>query len=354
MSRHEREIGRVRLANGLRKFTQDDLIWNNLVLTRAAEIPVQLGPLGSGTITFQIEGSSVEMESQITISLDGNLIDINVSAGLIDTLGLGTENKARDEIWTEEPALAALVLEHLFTPLIVSVEGAQNCNIAINAFQPVPQKPSVPRVQFGFTIALEEQKQPLFCKVTTASPDAAQKLFSLVESLPSKTAESYAQISHTLRVCSPKFLITHQTLCALQPGNGLLLDPRWHPSEELDLWLTEHHCIALYPSENGEYYTSIDPGTPILPHPSVLDLPMTSQNSKGLSIGDVPVTLSLEMDRIELSFDDLSEIIKGSMLRLNIAKPERLQMLVNGKNYGTAELIRIDDGYGIRVIDLNF
>jgi len=69
-------------------------------------------------------------------------------------------------------------------------------------------------------------------------------------------------------------------------------------------------------------------------------------------IMDLPVTLSLEVGRTKMSVGGLLRLRQGSVVELDRAAGEPLDVLVNGQLIAYGEIVVINDKFGIRLIDV--
>ena len=67
---------------------------------------------------------------------------------------------------------------------------------------------------------------------------------------------------------------------------------------------------------------------------------------------DIPVTLSLELGSTKINIGDLMRLNKGSIVELEKEASEPLEVMVNGKLIAYAEVVVIQDKYGIRFLDV--
>jgi flagellar motor switch protein FliN/FliY len=67
----------------------------------------------------------------------------------------------------------------------------------------------------------------------------------------------------------------------------------------------------------------------------------------------IPVTLTLEVGRADISLADLVNIGQGSVLELDKLAGEPLDIKVNGSVIGRAEVVVAGENYGLRVVELN-
>lgn len=67
---------------------------------------------------------------------------------------------------------------------------------------------------------------------------------------------------------------------------------------------------------------------------------------------DVPVTLSLEVGRAQMSVGKLLRLTQGSVVELDRHAGEPLDVLVNGALVAHGEIVIVNDKFGIRLIDV--
>ncbi|MBU1022807.1 flagellar motor switch protein FliN [bacterium] len=66
-------------------------------------------------------------------------------------------------------------------------------------------------------------------------------------------------------------------------------------------------------------------------------------------IFDVPLLISVELGRKELTIKEILELSPGSMIELNQLAGEPVDLLINGKLFARGEVVVIDENFGIRV-----
>lgn len=67
---------------------------------------------------------------------------------------------------------------------------------------------------------------------------------------------------------------------------------------------------------------------------------------------DVPVTLSLEVGRTRLPIRSLLQLNQGSVVELERASGEPLELFVNGTLVAHGEVVVVNDKFGIRLLDV--
>lgn len=83
------------------------------------------------------------------------------------------------------------------------------------------------------------------------------------------------------------------------------------------------------------------------------DAPISQAEKKKLdTILDIPVTISMEVGRSEISIRNLLQLNQGSVVELDRVAGEPLDVLVNGTLIAHGEVVVINDKFGIRLTDV--
>lgn len=70
------------------------------------------------------------------------------------------------------------------------------------------------------------------------------------------------------------------------------------------------------------------------------------------SILDIPVTISMEVGRSNISIRNLLQLNQGSVIELDRVAGESLDVLVNGTLIAHGEVVVVNDKFGIRLTDV--
>jgi flagellar motor switch protein FliN/FliY len=81
--------------------------------------------------------------------------------------------------------------------------------------------------------------------------------------------------------------------------------------------------------------------------------PITGKEKKKLdAILDIPVTISMEVGRSNISIRNLLQLNQGSVVELDRVAGEALDVLVNGTLIAHGEVVVVNDKFGIRLTDV--
>lgn len=81
--------------------------------------------------------------------------------------------------------------------------------------------------------------------------------------------------------------------------------------------------------------------------------PVSAPGNKDMDlILDIPVTISLEVGRTSISIKNLLQLNQGSVVELDRYAGEPLDVLVNGTLIAHAEVVVVNEKFGIRLTDV--
>lgn len=124
---------------------------------------------------------------------------------------------------------------------------------------------------------------------------------------------------------------------------------------------SEHDAVATDGTEAATTESTTPegvnkPANPDSAEPAQFDeLTDTSLSSEEVDLAvilDVPVTLALEVGRTQMTIRDLLKLNQGSVVELERAADEPMDLLVNGTLVAKAEIVVVDNNFGIRLIDV--
>ena len=81
--------------------------------------------------------------------------------------------------------------------------------------------------------------------------------------------------------------------------------------------------------------------------------PISAEEKRKLdTILDIPVTISMEVGRSNISIRNLLQLNQGSVVELDRVAGEALDVLVNGTLIAHGEVVVVNDKFGIRLTDV--
>ncbi|KFK95364.1 MULTISPECIES: flagellar motor switch protein FliN [unclassified Serratia (in: enterobacteria)] len=81
--------------------------------------------------------------------------------------------------------------------------------------------------------------------------------------------------------------------------------------------------------------------------------PSVEQLRKMSLLSRIPVTLTLEVASVDISLAELMTVNNDSVIELDKLASEPLDIKVNGILFGKAEVVVLNDKYGLRIIEFN-
>jgi len=87
------------------------------------------------------------------------------------------------------------------------------------------------------------------------------------------------------------------------------------------------------------------------PTPSVAPA-IKKTSATAIAPNQIPLNISIEVSRIQMSVDDFLQLQPGQTLQLGIHQNEGVELIVNGKKLAKGELIKIQDLLGVRITKL--
>ncbi|MEZ2584190.1 flagellar motor switch protein FliN [Kluyvera intermedia] len=86
--------------------------------------------------------------------------------------------------------------------------------------------------------------------------------------------------------------------------------------------------------------------------PEMRNTPLTDVRRMAL-FSRIPVTLTLEVSSVDISLAELMAVNSDSVIELDKMAGEPLDIKVNGIAFGKAEVVVLNDKYGLRIIEFN-
>lgn len=86
--------------------------------------------------------------------------------------------------------------------------------------------------------------------------------------------------------------------------------------------------------------------------PEMRNTPLTDVRRMAL-FSRIPVTLTLEVSSVNISLAELMAVNSDSVIELDKMAGEPLDIKVNGIAFGKAEVVVLNDKYGLRIIEFN-
>ncbi len=69
-------------------------------------------------------------------------------------------------------------------------------------------------------------------------------------------------------------------------------------------------------------------------------------------LGDIPIQISVELGRTQMTLREILELAEGSIIELNRLAGEPLDLKVGAQLIAQGEVVAVDDKYGLRITNL--
>ncbi len=73
---------------------------------------------------------------------------------------------------------------------------------------------------------------------------------------------------------------------------------------------------------------------------------------EGKTLGDIPVQVTVELGRTQMSLREVLELQEGSIVELDRLAGEPLDLKVGGQLIAQGEVVAVDDYYGLRITNV--
>lgn len=172
-------------------------------------------------------------------------------------------------------------------------------------------------------------------------------LLALLARLPVKPSQDVRSLPFAVAVVAGCSGLGVAQLQALAPEDVLLLET--HPPESEQLWLrVAQRTLALVHYEAGRI-TIIER----LENSMSEEVDQEVAEAPPVAVEDLPVQLSFEVGRLQLSIAELQALQVGQSFALEKDPSRPVTIRANGQRIATGELVQIDDTLGVRILELH-
>lgn len=295
------------------------------------------------------------------------------SAEAFDRLGQHPDRRrALDEVDRE---LAAMWLEIVWLDWLAPLEATLDTDIHLQPAESMPiASRAAPTMRLCFAVDLDGESHPLALDLPVAT---AERLLPLLDrGFPPRPAPANDVVA-SLRLESGKQSLTLGEWRSLRPGDVVMLDAATADGVQLNLadrfgcrarfidggLRADGPLVANHPDRtvNSSYEESVMSEPPVdKPMPSAHSATAVDKsnstgpnasgpNNSGLNLDELPVQLTCELGRLEMSLGELRKLGDGSVLPLERQPDQAVDLLVNGKRMGRGRLVSIGDAIGVQV-----
>ena len=260
-----------------------------------------------------------------------------------------------------EPDLAALVIEHLLEPWFEAAEELADRPVRIagmfaEGMQPGEEDPADEWAATSFELSGDLWERSACLRVSAEREGGAAFLAAVCERLAS--AEPYRRAVDTGRIpvetvlASVPAAVPMGDLRVLGPGDALVFEDDWAIGSACTVTIGDRIRFDATRDPDGIRITG-----GLRPAPDPRDNPeetteMSDDSDVRARLDAIPVTVSIELARIQIPMDEISRLVDGSVLPFSDKMPDRVRLLANGRVIANGELVRIDERVGVRILSV--
>lgn len=114
------------------------------------------------------------------------------------------------------------------------------------------------------------------------------------------------------------------------------------------------HSASAYSELDASGMDQAPPQVHSGPVVTEVEFPVLSPNPSGQKLEEdvfsrIPVTVSVELGRCQVSLKDVFELSDGAIVELDRLVGEPLDLVVNGQVIAQGEVVAVDNNYGLRI-----
>lgn len=120
------------------------------------------------------------------------------------------------------------------------------------------------------------------------------------------------------------------------------------------IWLmdseTAHHICGMTMQEDGDEipFPQVE-----VPATGLVSKPSANEDGHGLDLlMDIPLEISVELGRVKMLVKDVVDLGTGSIVEIEKAAGEPVDVLVNGRLVARGEVVVIEDNFGVRITEI--
>jgi type III secretion system YscQ/HrcQ family protein len=168
-----------------------------------------------------------------------------------------------------------------------------------------------------------------------------------------------------LRVIAGSVALSRKEIEALQEGDFVILDSQSSPNEkerplllklnETPIFLAKMQDNQILIQDYANYYEEGE----IMEEKEIPQKRSTEEekiapdtSEKSTSIEDLPIKISVELDKISMTLEKLTSLQPGNILHLSSTLDAPVKLTVSGQRIALAELIMVGETLGIRILQL--
>lgn len=299
--------------------------------------------------------STVAHWDTFIIELEGEDIVLAVNAPLIPILLQSSGFKEDPDDWSNRTR--QLVATHLLHPFLDTLAGFLEVAVKIRSYTNSNRPPPREDVTtFGFQTKVVGENS-----ITMLVAGSASVRRRLIKSLPLQSlAEDHdaPDVSLSISLRSPNQSVDVGSLMRLKPTDVILLDSNWSLDSQMYVYVDNRKVGNALLDSGGEVHLTSELSNLPMELDKAMSENVTEEGPDPLqetlqTAANIPVSISIEFTRAEITIQDLLELRPGSMIPIVDDRPNELRLYANGKLLAIAEHIEFDGQVAARILKLS-
>jgi type III secretion protein Q len=337
-----------------RRFSRAEAAASRLRSEPRAVLTIGVEPLAGGSLRLSTDPGglqeSTSNERCISLVWGADCLELRCPRTLVRQVLSALDPALEEEVMP--PDLAALLLEFAMLPIIKALEQATRRKLSITGL--TTANPGVTPTGLGFVLESDDQLWPLSLSSVPVHSDASDPLAALMQFWPpAPKSMARFRMPAALRIGTTRLSIA--ALRSLRPGDAVLLQVGDGSSGMLvvaERWTApaRRHAAAWHlleapkaASESGRMEWTM----------RSLDAVEDSPETPPINDPDqLPVQLTFEVGRLELTLAELRRLGPGSIIELGRGFAEPVRISAHGRPVGQGELVDVEGMVAVKVVRL--
>ncbi len=309
--------------------------------------PLTFGWHGRSAFLYLLpETTDVAADMSVAVCLGDEHLTLSASWRTFDHLSEHPDRRrSMEEVDAE---LAAMWLEAVWLTWLEPLEATLGVGIHV---QPAdPQERPVNPMLITLAFELDGDVHPLRVELAAATAKRLLPLFDRYFPVQPAMAKS---VMVMLRLMAGAQTLTLGEWCSLRPGDVVMLDSFATSEDPSGAVLNVGDRFGVVVSLSAESVHLKGPLAPLTfsqaSNPSFEENPMSEPPVDPPNLDTLPVRLTCEMGKLEMSLGELRALGEGSVLPMQRRPEQAVDLIVNGRCMGHGRLVMIGDGIGVQI-----
>ncbi len=300
----------------------------------------------SASLYLMPEAAEVAAEMTVAVCLGNEQLALSASWRAFDHLSEHPDRRRSMEDVDAE--LAAMWLEAVWLAWLEPLEATLGVDIRV---QPAhPQGRSASPIHITLAFELDGDIHPLRMGLSATTAKRLLPLFDRYFPVQPAMASS---VMVMLRLMAGAQTLTLGEWRSLRPGDVVMLDSFATSEDPSGAVLNIDDRFGVDVSLNAESVHLKGPLAPLTfsqtSNPSFEENPMSEPPVDTPNLDTLPVRLTCEMGKLEMSLGELRALGEGSVLPMQRRPEQAVDLIVNGRCMGHGRLVMIGDGVGVQI-----